>query len=297
MSDDTAVLKAKIRKLERELLEREQDISFFKNELNEVNTRLESLIERMQSELKAANKIQKILVPTEFPSVPGFEFSTKFVPSHLSGSDYFDIFDSAEKMRFGIILASSSGYSMSALLMSVFLKYSATRWVRQDNTVAVVIDEIVKELQKDMAEQDRASLFFGLIDRRSYELEFAIMGPICGFHYIDADKELVPLVEEAQPELSSNFQPQILFPKVNLQSRDRLILCSPGFLKVKNLADKEYTVDQVRDSILKVVKKPVHEIRNEILFQAEKFAEGTQSLKDRTVVVVEVKDRVIKLAK
>ena len=40
-----------------------------------------------------------------------------------------------------------------------------------------------------------------------------------------------------------------------------------------------------------------NELRNEILYQVEKFASGRDLPHDLTVVVTEVKDRVIKLAK
>jgi hypothetical protein len=41
----------------------------------------------------------------------------------------------------------------------------------------------------------------------------------------------------------------------------------------------------------------VHDLRNEILYQVERFAQGKDIPQDATVVVCEVKDRVIKLAK
>ena len=44
-------------------------------------------------------------------------------------------------------------------------------------------------------------------------------------------------------------------------------------------------------------KNGVHDLRNELLFQAGRKSKVEEPLRDQTVVVIEVKDRVIKLAK
>src|SRR6476469_8091482 len=115
-------LQSRVRELELELGDREKDLAVFRDELAKANSQLERFIKQINSELKMASTIQKALVPTEFPNIPGFEFSTKFVPSPVSGGDYFDIFEHEDRFRFGIVLASSSGYSMSALFLSVLLR-------------------------------------------------------------------------------------------------------------------------------------------------------------------------------
>src|SRR5580692_5510524 len=101
-------LRERVAELEEEVQERQVDLKRFREELGKANSRLETLIERLHQEVKLAHVIQKILVPTEFPHIAGFEFSTKFFPSHVSGGDYFDIFEHQDRARFGIIVSSSS---------------------------------------------------------------------------------------------------------------------------------------------------------------------------------------------
>ena len=105
MSDNDATLmpalQSRISELEAELADRERDLTVFREELARANSQLERFIKQISQELKMASLIQKALVPTEFPNIPGFEFSTKFVPSVISGGDYFDIFEHEDKFRFG----------------------------------------------------------------------------------------------------------------------------------------------------------------------------------------------------
>jgi sigma-B regulation protein RsbU (phosphoserine phosphatase) len=44
-------------------------------------------------------------------------------------------------------------------------------------------------------------------------------------------------------------------------------------------------------------KNGVHDLRNELLFQAQIKSNLEEPLRDQTVLVIDVKDRVIKLAK
>ena len=55
--------------------------------------------------------------------------------------------------------------------------------------------------------------------------------------------------------------------------------------------------DRLYKTILAAPRLGVHDMRNEILFQLERFTQNRDLPQDVTVVVCEVKDRVIKLAK
>ena len=96
----------KIQELEAALEQKDQDLRIYKKELSDANVQLEKLIVQVNDQLQQSLQLQKFLVPTEFPNIPGFEFSTKFSSSAMSGGDYFDIFEHYDKMRFGLFLNS-----------------------------------------------------------------------------------------------------------------------------------------------------------------------------------------------
>ncbi len=73
-------LQNRVRELEIELGDREKDLAVFRDELAKANSQLEGFIRQIAQELRMASLIQKALVPTEFPNIPGFEFSTKLLP-------------------------------------------------------------------------------------------------------------------------------------------------------------------------------------------------------------------------
>ncbi|MGE0764446.1 MAG: PP2C family protein-serine/threonine phosphatase [Bdellovibrionales bacterium] len=289
-------LKVRIQELEAEVREREKDVAKYRDELAKANGRLETLIAQIHQEIKLAHATQKALVPTEFPHVPGFEFSTKFVASMIRGGDYFDIFSHDDRLRFGVVLAGGSGHSMSALFLSVLLRFTGQMEARKGAEPHNIMKQMAAELVPNMEEGSRADIFYGLVDRRSYELSYCRLGEVVALHQAFADGELKLLESNAGP-ICPGFAEEFQSKTLALNPRDKLILCSPGVLEGQSLQGEPFGLPRLSRSIVEGGKRGVHEIRNQILYDVQKFTSGQEPLRDMTVVVVEVKDKVIKLAK
>ncbi len=295
-SASNEVLTARVRELESELADRERDLAVFREELGKANSQLEKFIKQIGNELRTASIIQKALVPTEFPNIPGFEFSTKFVPSPVSGGDYFDIFEHEDRFRFGIVLASSSGYAMSALFLSVLLRMTGQLEARKGSPPNQILELMGKELIPSIQMNESASVFYAVIDRRGFDITYAGAGNTVGLLYSYTTGKIQKL-EWNTPPFSKSFNGGIQATTLSLNPRDRLILCTEGVVKALNLKDEEFGEERLYKTVLAAPRLGVHDLRNEILYQVERWAQGRDLPHDATVVVTEVKDRVIKLAK
>lgn len=289
-------LKAKVEELQYELAHKELELKKYRMELQKTNATLEQIIGNLNQELKLANLIQKLLSPTEIPNISGIEFSTKFIPGQKSGGDYFDIFEHDDRLKFGIILSSSSGYTMSALFLSVLMKLSAQMEARKGVDPHKVISLMAQEIIPHIQKQDAASIFYGVIDRRNYELKYSSVGQIAGFLQTQG-KDQPSWLEPSAGPLAKDFDDTPLTHSIPLGPRDRLILCTEGVLGAHNSENEIFGRERLAKTILRAPRSGVHELRNEILYQVEKFALVEEPQRDQTVIVTEVKDRVIKLAK
>lgn len=286
----------RVTELEAEVAEREQDLKRFREELGRANQRLEALIEQLNGEIKLAHVIQKALVPTEFPHISGFEFSTKFFPSHISGGDYFDIFEHEDRLRFGVIVSSASGHAMSALLLSVLLKMTSQLEARRGSDPHQVMADMFDQLKENLSEGDSADIFYALIDRRTYVMKFVRSGDVIALHQ-NASTGEVQSLDSGQGALGPGFVPPVTSGSLALNPRDRLVICTRGVIEARNAKGESYGMERVTRSFLSGPKRGVHELRNHILFEVHKFAQGTEPIRDQTLVILEVKDKVIKLAK
>ena len=297
MSDDgTGSLEERVQDLQAELADRERDLAVFREELAKANSQLERFIKQIAGELKLAAMIQKALVPTEFPNIPGFEFSTKFAPSPISGGDYFDIFEHEDKFRFGVVMATSSGYGMSSLFLSVLLKMSGQLEARRGVAPEQMLELMARELVPNMQNEDRASVFYAVVDRRSFDLRYSAAGQATAILLSYGSNKAQRLVQQSVP-LDASFKGGLTSQTIALNPRDRVVICSEGVLRAKNALGEMFGEERLYKAILGAPGPGVHELRNEIFYQVEKFADGVDLPQDLTAIAIEVKDRVIKLAK
>lgn len=296
MSDDLKAYKDRIYDLEREMEVKDAELSRYRHELAKANTSLEKMVAQVGQELKMAQKLQKFLSPTELPNVQGFEFSTKFLPGTRFGGDYFDVFEHEDKLKFGIIISSATGYSLSSLLLSVIIKISsqieARRGLSADKVIALLAQEVVPLINND----DKASLFYGVIDRRSYELQYCSVGSIDGFQQAYGQDSLIELLPTG-PALAKGYSVEPQCKTVQLGSRDRLILATEGLKNSQNKLGVNWGGHGLSQAISRAPKQGVHDLRNEILLSNERYTGLSDPPRDQTLIITEVKDRVIKLAK
>lgn len=288
--------KERISELEHELAVKDAELHRYRLELSKANAALEKMITQVSQEVKLAQTLQKFLSPTKLPHVQGFEFSTKFLPGTRSGGDYFDIFEHEDKLKFGILISSASGYSLSSMLLSIIIKISSQMEARRGLEAHKVVALLAKEVVPSIQNEDKASVFYGVIDRRNYEMQYCSVGNIDGFLQVYGQEALVELLPTA-PSLGKDFNTEPQSRTLQLNPRDRVILATEGLKMSQNSLGVSWGGHGIAEAISRAPKQGVHELRNEILFSNEKYTGKTDPVRDQTLIVTEVKDRVIKLAK
>ncbi len=295
--DDISALKNRIKTLEKELEVKDKDLLTYRKELVRANEQLENLVIHIHGQLKKALEIQRQVVPTEFPHIPGFEFSTKFMASSLTGGDYFDIFEHRDKMQFGLLLSSSSGYSLSALFLSVFMKFTfQARMEPQSYHPDNLLQSLAKEFLPNIEEKDRFHCFYGAMNRRHLRLDYVNMGDVVAVHYSHASKKLTRLQFDNEAVHKGSQVTQFKVESLDFEPKDKLILCSPGLFKTTSPGGEYFGEERYYSIIKKSAESDVHNLRNEVFFQAQQFMKSKNLPQDLTVIVIETKERVLKLA-
>lgn len=296
MSDEAA-LKNRIQFLEKEIELKNKDLEIYRKELVKANAQLEGLVIHIHSQLKKALEIQRQIVPTEFPHIPGFEFSTKFAASSLNGGDYFDIFEHKDKMQFGFLLSSASNYSVSATFLSLFMKFTfEARQSLQSQEPQALLKSLQAELVSALGVNDSFQFFYGVMNRRHLRLDYVNVGGVVGIHHTHASHALTRLQMNVPSVCSASILDGVPVQSVDFEPKDKLILCSPGIFKVKNIQGEYFGEERLYSIIKKSAQSDVHNLRNEIFFQLQQFSQGQEYAQDLTVIVVETKERVLKLA-
>ena len=287
-SDDIiSQLQHKVQKLQQDLDQKKIDLQMYKDEVQNLNAQLKILIKNIESQLSMATQIQKYLIPTEILQISGFDFSTKYITGSVQGGDYFDIFKLKDKYRFAVIVASSSGHSMAALFLSVLIQMSSQIEAKKGHSPSKIVQALNEKLSKAAQDGQISDVFLLIVNRRNLEMTYCSAGRIKTWFQSYEDKGSSPqLLMPTSSSLGTENQKEIKETKISLNSKDRLVIATPGLTDALKI--QEYSIE---DLLIKMRKKGSHDLRNEIMYQAQKH--GVQ--RDMTLLVIDVKDHVLKL--
>ncbi len=302
MSDiENKKLADRIQKLEADLKTKEQDLKVYRDETTKLNFQIQGLIKKMELEVELARKMHLLLVPTEIPNISGFEFSTKFEASLISGGDYYDIFEMQDKFNFGVLISSASGHSLSALFLSILLsmgvKNESKKTVSAEPLMEFIIKEILGSIEtdKNIHAADFANLFYAVIDRRRFQFNYAHLGDMPIF-YLPYGEKAPRVLEPTGPVLRAGYSEPVKSKNIGLNPRDKVILASPGLVSNTNGSGESFGLDRCIRTIMQHYTKSTHDLRHALFYELQKFTNKDWE-RDVTVVVIEVQDRVIKLTR
>jgi sigma-B regulation protein RsbU (phosphoserine phosphatase) len=185
---------------------------------------------------------------------------------------------------------------MSALFLSVLLKMTGQLEARKGYSPDKILELMARELVPAIHASDQARIFYAVIDRRSFDMTYSGVGRAIVLLFNSTTGKLQRL-EWDVPAFQKGFSSVLSKANVALNPRDRLILCTEGVIRAQNLQGEYFGEERLYKAVLAAPRLGVHDLRNEILYQVERFAQGRDLPQDMTVVVTEVKDRIIKLAK
>ncbi len=300
--------KKKYQELSALLQEKEQVLEEYREIIEQSNQTMKKVMEKLSVELKMAHQIHRILLPVDLPVIANCEFSFKFRPADKAGQskDFYEVFPYPASRSFGVIMSSCSSHSLSALMFSARLKMMS-RGERVDHLKPhEFIACLIREIHSDVAGwaesgmkmpnplQEKISLFYALVSQRTYRMSYCLVGDITAFVQYAQTGE----TEIIKASVDSLERAEMLKTNtVSLNGRDRLVLCSPGVLHGRSPGGETYPLSSLKQALQKELSSSVHEIRNKIVYELESFTQGAPLDRDQSVLVMEVKNRILKLTK
>ncbi len=286
--------KQKIQFLTRQIKQQDRIMKEYKETIEQSNSTIQDIMDKLSMEFKLANQIHRVLLPVDMPVIPHCEFSYKFRPAEVAGpgKDFYQIVPYSDKY-FSIIMSSCLSHSLSALLFSARLKMMSVSTKEHTIKPDVFVSHLLKQMEKDFKHispsqkkslnilPDNIDLFYGTVNQKTYQLSYCLLGNIMVFVQNFKAKK-VQLLSETKNKISPK--------KVHLNSKDRLIICSPG---IAHALEKKHSL--LKNIIEKEYQSPVHELRNRILFELDQFCQGTPRSRDQSILVMGLKSQILKL--
>jgi sigma-B regulation protein RsbU (phosphoserine phosphatase) len=206
---------------------------------------------QLESELRTASEIQRILLPDENPQVPGYRICGTNKPARIVSGDYFD-YIAVDETTTGVAIADVSGKGVAASLLTAMCR-SVLRVAAPANlSPANALARLNRILYPDIREDMFISLAYLLVDHANGSLVLGRAGhdaPLL-FHAATGEVERVQC-----PGLALGVDEGPVFERVTrdfpivMEKGDLLLLYTDGVNEALNVHGDEFGLERLKDVI------------------------------------------------
>jgi serine phosphatase RsbU (regulator of sigma subunit) len=248
------------------------------------NTRLleESLEKRrMEDDMRVASEIQRGLLPSAAPVVPGYSLCGVNFPCRTVGGDYYDF--ELEDGHLLFALGDVSGKGTGAALLMTMLRASVrAHWT--EPTLAAAATRINRTVAQNVPANKYVTFFMGRLEPETGRLTYVNAGhnpPVL----VRGSGELETLCEGGMVLGLFDSAPYEQ-GEARLETGDSLVVFSDGVTETWNADDEEYGEARLVDLLVQRRGQDAEGLQASILEALEAFAPGVKASDDRTIIVL-----------
>ncbi len=261
--------------------------------LRAVSNELAQANEKMQHDLNVAARIQRSLLPTEIPEIPGVTVHWRFLPCEELAGDTLGVIPIGGD-RLAVFVIDVSGHGVPAALLSVTLTHwlsggpSGSRLLRSDGSVrppSAVLDELNAQFPMDPSTAQYFTMFYATIDLASGELVYASAGHPPALHITDTgDVERLGATGVPVGVVSTKSYEQ---RRHWLGPRDRLYVYTDGLIEAERAPGQQIGVEGVEEHALAAMSRPLDRAVIEIMEACSGPGGPTEPADDLTLLAIE----------
>jgi sigma-B regulation protein RsbU (phosphoserine phosphatase) len=242
--------------------------------------------EHMQRQLTLAGEVQREMIPSEPPSIPGYDIGAVYVPSYELSGDFYD-FIALPEGNVGLAVADIVGKGVRASLLMASIRASLRAHAVNIYDMTTVMGKVNRDLCADSIISDFATLFYGVLDTQARKLTYSNAGhtpPILvrDGHTLRLTTGGTVLGIESGIRYSTEA--------FDLKSGDVILAYTDGLPEAMNFHDECFGNDRVADALKEAVSLGLSAegIVRHVLWIMRKFAGLQRRFDDLTLVAVRV---------
>jgi sigma-B regulation protein RsbU (phosphoserine phosphatase) len=227
---------------------------------------------RLDHDLELARDIQRILLPSTSPEIPGFEISGINIPARQVSGDYFD-YIKVDDQHFGIVIADVSGKGVPASLIMAMCRSVLRSQAPSNPSPADVLRKVNRQLFPDMKEDMFISMAYIILDHPANQVSLARAGHDAPLLYTSRDRQITKI---NPPGMALGVDSGSVFDRltrnytVNLERNDCLILYTDGVTEALDQNGQEFGMERTIQAVQSaapdgspaIVKRLTDDLRN-----------------------------------
>jgi sigma-B regulation protein RsbU (phosphoserine phosphatase) len=246
---------------------------------------LASREQRMDQDLKAARKLQAVLLPREAPEIEGLQVAIRLRPAREISGDIYDFFQHGNEyavFAFGDVSGKGAAAALYGALVSGLLRTLAHRR-RGPAELLKMLNDVLLERKVDA---QYVTLTVLLWESVKCKLTMANAGAIPPM--ICRDGEITKPKIEGVPAglLDDREYDEVVF---DTKPNDVIVLYSDGIQDQLNTKEEEYGKVRLARVLKKSYGLGAEEIADEIMKNLDEFTSGAPAFDDQTLIVLKVR--------
>ena len=236
----------------------------------------------LAQELRMAREIQQAMLPAGLGDCPGLAATGINLPSLTASGDYFDVFH-AGAGRTAFLIADVSGKGLGAALLTTMLQ-GALLGVTAGANASGIFGNVNRFLCRHSEVNRYATVFFGIVDGRSGELEFFNAGhpsPVL----LRGGQASQPFTEGSVPV---GLLPDAEFPaaRAQLERGDTLVLFSDGVTEAMNAEEEMFGAARLCEAVSAQPDAPLEKLQESVLASLKEHTRSAPQRDDITLLLV-----------
>lgn len=243
--------------------------------------------QKIKDELEIAAKIQRFILPKEFPKVLGIDISAINSPSNEMGGDFYDCF-MIDKDKIGFVIGDVSGKSIPAALFMIISKYILRAEIKNTKSIQKVIANSNELITEESLFGMFVTVFYAIINIKEKTLEYINAGHNRQIIYHSVKDKWTFLTSKGKPlGISKEFYVRKK-GIVNLYPNDIILLFTDGVIESINDAYEEFSETR----LLEIIRNNHHRCAQDIIKVIEQerkiFCNKTQQFDDLTMMAIKI---------
>src|SRR3954471_14354476 len=243
---------------------------------------------RLDHDLEIARDIQRILLPSEAPVIPGFEISGINIPArHVSG-DYFDYLE-VDKSKLGVAIADVSGKGVPASIIMAICRSVLRSQASGNPSPADVLQKVNRQLYPDIKEDMFISMAYVVLDHALGNVTLTRAGHDAPLLYTAATQTIAPL---KPPGMVLGIDAGSVFDRITrdvavpLSRGDCLLLYTDGVTEALDATGSEFGPDRMIKSVQASAMNGAAAIITRVIEDLRAFVDTTPQNDDITLIVI-----------
>lgn len=248
------------------------------------------IVERfsLAKEGEIATNIQKSLIPSKLPAIPGISIGTYFNAAENICGDWYDVMVS-RKDRISFVMADVTGKSLNSMNVMLQLRAMLHLIINTTQSAGTILSWANRGIASEGNTVDHfASVALLIYDSVKNVIQYSTGGtnPIFVYNSTSGDfKEISGTQEPVGVEKSTEYSDK----EMQVNSGDIVITCTDGLLEALNSDGKQYSKANLEKVIKQSHSLDGKAIANKIKDDVKKFCGTAAQHDDQSVLVIKIK--------